>query len=86
MIYSDRGPQVVSQYFQTVCSKIGARSTMFLTGRYQGNGKTQNTGKQLRRAVPKALTLKKDSNWLEVLPAWHETTGPSGYMPNAMEV
>ena len=68
-ICSDRGPQVVSQYFQTVCSKIGARSTMFLAGRYQGNGKTQNTRKQLRRAVAKALTLKKDTNWVDVLPA-----------------
>ena len=42
--------------------------------------------KQLRRAVAKALTLNKGTNWVEVLPAvvraWHETTGPSGYMPN----
>ena len=55
-------------------------------GRYQGNGKAENTGKQLRRPVAKALTLKKGNNWVEVLPcvvrAWHETTGPSGYTPN----
>ena len=42
--------------------------------------------KNLRRAVAKALTLKKGTNWVEVLPAvvraWHENTGPSGYMPN----
>ena len=85
-ICSDRGPQFVSQYFQTLCSKIGARSTMCLAGRHQGNGKAENTGKQLRRAVAKALTLKKGTNWVEVLPAvvraWHETTGPSGYTPN----
>ena len=34
----------------------------------------------------KALTLKKGTNWVEVLPAVvrasHETTGPSGYRPN----
>ena len=85
-ICSDRGPQFVSQYFQTLCSKIGARSTMCLAGRHQGNGKAENTGKQLRRAVAKALTLRKGTNWVEVLPAvvqaWHETTGPSGYTPN----
>ena len=85
-ICSDRGPQFVSQYFQTLCSKIGARSTMCLAGRHQGNGKAENTGKQLRRAVAKALTLKKGTNWVEVLPAvvraWHQTTGPSGYTPN----
>ena len=86
-ICSDRGPQFVSQYFQTLCSKIGARSTMCLAGRHQGNGKAENTGKQLRRAVAKAITLKrKKTNWVEVLPAvvraWHETTGPSGYTPN----
>ena len=59
---------------------------MCLAGRHQGNGKAQNTGKQLRRAVAKALTLKKGTNWVDVLPAvvpaWHETTGPSGYTPN----
>ena len=85
-ICSDRGPQFVSQYFQTLCSKIGARSTMCLAGRHQGNGKAENTGKQLRRAIAKALTLNKGTNWVEVLPAvvraWHETTGPSGYTPN----
>ena len=79
-ICSDRGPQFVSQYFQTLCSKIGARSTMCLAGRHQRNRKAENTGKQLRRAVAKALTLKKGTNWVEVLPAvvrtWHETTGP----------
>ena len=75
---SDRGPQFVSQYFQTLCSKIGARSTMCLAGRHQGSGKAKNTGKQLRRAVAKALTLKKGTDWVEVRPtvvqAWHETT------------
>ena len=85
-ICSDRGPQFLSQYFQTLCSKIGARSTMCLAGRHQGNGKAENTGKQLRCAVAKALTLKKGNNWVEALPAvvraWHETTGPSGYTPN----
>ena len=57
-----------------------------LAGRHQGNRKAENTGKQLRRAVAKALTLNKGNNWVEVLPAvvwaWHETTGPSGYTPN----
>ena len=59
---------------------------MGLAGRHQGNGKAKNTGKQLRRAVAKALTLKKGTNWVDILPAavraWHETTGPSGYTPN----
>ena len=74
-ICSDRGPQLVSQYFPTLCSKIGVRSTMCLAGRHQGNGKAENTGKRLRRAVAKALTLKKGTYWVEVLPAvvrgWH---------------
>ena len=87
-ICSDRGPQFVSQYFQTLCSKIGARSTMCLAGRHQGKGKAESTGKQLRHAVAKALTLKEGTNWVEVLPAvvraWHETTGLSGYTPNEM--
>ena len=59
---------------------------MCLAGRHQGNGKAENTGKQLRRAVAKALTLKKGTYWVEVLPPvvrpWNETTGPSGYTPN----
>ena len=85
-ICSECGPQFVSQYFQTLCSKIGAPSTMLLAGRQQGNDKAKNTGKQLRRAVAKALTLRKGTNWKRVLPAlvraWHETTGHSGYTPN----
>ena len=85
-ICSDPGPQFVSQHFQTLWSKIGARSTMCLAGKHQGNGKAKDTGKQLRHAVAKALTLKKGTNWVEVLPAvvgaWHETTGPSGYTPH----
>ena len=84
-IFSERGPQFVSQYLQTLCSKIAARSTMCLTGRHQGNGKAETTGKQLRRAVAKALTLRKGKNSVEhspaVVRAWHETTGPSGYTP-----
>ena len=59
---------------------------MCLGGRHQVNGKAENTGRQLRRAVAKALTLKRGTNWVGVLPAvvrvWHETTGPSGYTPN----
>ena len=59
---------------------------MCLAGRHQGNGKAENTGKQLRPAVAKALTLRKGTFLVEVLPAvvraWHETTGPSGYTPN----
>ena len=87
-ICSDRGPQFVSQCLQTLCSKIDARSTVCLAGRHQSNGKAENAGKQLaiRRAVAKALTLKKGTNLVEVLPAvvraWHETTGPSAYTPN----
>ena len=85
-ICSDRGPQLVRQYFETLCFKIGACSTMCLAGRHQGNGKAENTGKQPRRAIAQALTLKKGNIWVEVLPAvvraWHETTGPSGYTPN----
>ena len=85
-ICSERGPHLVSQYFQTLCSKIGACSTMCLAGRHQRRYKAENTGKQLRHAVAKALTLKKCTNLVEVLPAvvraWHETTRPSGHTPN----
>ena len=86
-ICSDRGPQFASQYFQTLCSKIGARSTICLAGRQQRNGKAENTGKQLRPAFAKAPTLGRGTNWVEVLSvvvrAWHETTGPSGYTMQA---
>ena len=71
-ICSDLGPQFVSQHFQTLCSKIGARSTMCLAGSHQGNGKAENTGKQLRRAVAKALTLRKGANWVEICPPLYE--------------
>ena len=84
-MYSYHGPQFVRQYFHFLCSKIGARPTMCLVGRHQGNGKAKNSGKQLARAFATALTLKKGANWVEVWPAvvqvWHETTGPSGYTP-----
>ena len=76
----------MSQHFRTLCSKIGARSTMCHAGRHQGNGKAGNTGKQLTRAVAKPLTLKKGTNQVDLLPAvvraWHETTGVSRYTPS----
>ena len=85
-ICSERGPQFVRQYLQILWSTIGARSTICLAGRHQGNGKAENTGRQLKRAGAKGLTWKKGTNWLEVLPTvvrvWHETTGHSGYTPN----
>ena len=59
---------------------------MCLAGRHQGNGKAENIGKQVRRAVAKAVPLKEGTNLGEVLPAvvWvsFETTGPSGCTPN----
>ena len=59
---------------------------MCLAGRHQCNGKADNTGNQLRRAVAKAIFLKKGANWMEVLPANvrapHVTTDPSGYTPS----
>ena len=48
-ICSSRGPQFMSQYFRTLCSKIGARSTMCLAGRHQGNGKAENTSRHGNR-------------------------------------
>ena len=63
----DCGPHFVSEYFQIICSKIGTRSTMCLAGRHQG--KAKNNFKQLKRAVAKALTLKKGTNWVDILPA-----------------
>ena len=59
---------------------------MCLAGRHQGNGKAENTGKQLILAFAKTLTLNKGTNWVEVLPAvaraLHGITGPSGDTPN----
>ena len=85
-IFSDCGSKFVSQCFGTLCSKIGARSTICLAGRHQGNGKAENADKQLRRAVAKSLTLKKGTNWVGIRPTvvqvWHATTSPSGYTPN----
>ena len=44
-ICSDRGPQFVSQHFQSISPKIGARPTMCIAGRHQGNEKSENTCK-----------------------------------------
>ena len=74
-ICSDRCPHFVSQCFETLSSEVGARSTMCLVGRQQGNDEAENISKQLRRAVAKALTLKKCTHWVEVFPpvrrAWY---------------
>ena len=59
---------------------------MCLAGRQQGNGKAKNSGKQLRHAAAKALTLERGTNWVEVSPvvvrACHETPDPLAYTRN----
>ena len=71
-ICCDRGPQFVRQHFQPLCCKIGACSTMCLANRHQGIGKAENTGKQLRRAVAKALTLKRGTICVHIFPPLYE--------------
>ena len=85
-LITDRGPQFISAFFNTFCTRQGILQHKCMVGRHKGNGKAEVTGKGLRTAINKARTQHPNENWVELLTTivqkWNAMPGPSGYSPN----
>ena len=67
VITSDQGPQFVSAYFKTLCSRLGIRQAHSQVRRPQGNGRAEAAGKVLYHLLRKIHEADK-INWVEALP------------------
>ena len=87
-IVTDRGPQFMSDFFETFAARMGIIHHKCVVGRHQGNGKAEVTGKLIRHAISRARTLHKDLNWMELLPSvvrlYNQMPGPTGLSPSEL--
>lgn len=85
VITSDQGPQFVSQWWQTMCGRLGIRCAFSQAHRPQANGRAEVAGRVLQDVLRKLL-IDSDINWVEALPRalriLHDTPEPiSGLSP-----
>ena len=66
-VTSDQGSQFVSQWWLTICSRLGVRSAFSQAHRPQANGRAEVCGRILQTALRK-LHLENRVNWVEALP------------------
>ena len=72
-VTSDQGSKFVSQWWLTICSRLGVRSAFSQAHRPQANGRAEVCGRILQTALRK-LHLENRVNWVEALPNAHEHT------------
>ena len=80
-VTSDQGSQFVSQWWLTICSRLGVRSAFSQAHRPQANGRAEVCGRILQTALRK-LHLENHVNWVEALPralrTHHDTFNEQG--------
>ena len=67
VITSDQGPQFVSQWWQTMCSRLGIRCAYSQSHRPQANGRAEVAGRVLHDVLRNIL-VDHDLNLVEALP------------------
>jgi len=81
---SDQGPQFVGQWWKTMCAHLGIRVAYSQAYRAQANGRAEEAGKSIIRALRK-IPAQGHANWVEVLPRvlriYHYTPGKAGISP-----
>ena len=79
IITSDRGPQFVSQWWETMCTRLGVHGVFSQAHRHQANGRAEVAGRVLQDLLRK-LMLDHELNWVETLPRalriHHDTLDP----------
>ena len=79
VLTSDQGPQFVSQWWVTMCSRLGIRTAYAQSHRPQANGRAEVAGRVLQDVLRKLL-INKDINWVQALPhalrIHHDTADP----------
>ena len=67
IVTSDRGPQFISQWWQTTCSRLGIRQAYSQAYHHQANGRAEVAGRILKDTL-RALLIDKGIHWVEALP------------------
>ena len=67
IITSDQGVQFTSQFFRTICARLGIRQAFAQAYRPQANGRAEVAGKSLITTLRK-LQADHEINWVESLP------------------
>jgi hypothetical protein len=67
IITSDQGTQFISQWWRTICSRLGIRQAYSQARRPQANGRAETAGRTLRSVLRK-LNTDTPLNWVEALP------------------
>ena len=84
VITSDQGPQFISQWWKTMCARLGVRVAYSQAYRAQANGRAEAACKVILEALRKRAA-EKEKNWVEVLPRllwnYHNTPGETGMSP-----
>lgn len=79
IITSDQGPQFASQWWETMCQRLGIRQVFSQAHRPQANGRAEVAGRVLQDILRK-LALDNRVNWVEALPRalriHHDTVDP----------
>lgn len=83
-ITSDQGAQFISQWFKTMCARLGVRMAFSQAYRPQANGRAEVAGKTLITTLRK-LHFEGAQNWVEALPCAlrliHDRVGEGGVSP-----
>ena len=79
VVTSDQGSQFVSQWWLTMCARLGIRTAFSQSHRPQANGRAEVAGRVLQDILRKLLIVQ-DINWVEALPSalriHHDTPDP----------
>ena len=79
IVTSDQGPQFISQWWQTMCGRLGIRCAYSQAHRPQANGRAEVAGRVIQDVLRKLL-IDKDISWVEALPRairlLHDTPDP----------
>ena len=67
VVTSDQGPQFVSQWWVTMCSRLGIRMAYAQAHRPQANGRAEVAGRVVQDVLRKLL-IDRNINWVEALP------------------
>jgi hypothetical protein len=84
VITCDQGPQFTSQWFTTLCLRLGIRVAYSQAHRPQANGRAEVCGRVLQLALRK-MHCQDGVNWVEALPRalrfQHDAVGEFGVSP-----
>ncbi len=67
IVTSDQGAQFISQWFRTLCARLGVRQSFSQAYRPQANGRAEVAGRTVRNVLRK-IHADHEVNWVQALP------------------